>query len=327
MSRLFHFHTPEHPITPWDFLQKSLDGTSVSDFRCTLKDWEMLLKGEDESTGRRYHQGVASTEYKDLQGENVVPRGLIIQYFKEHGYYNDDHQQGHEFIVGEPTQAEIKKVKDRSGKLVLGLWNEGYLWAKGTQPAADHVWNLSVAKKASGSRSPMSYSIEGKVLQRQGGKILKAWVKAIAITASPINTMTWMELVEEMGKSLVSAEEMDFIGKSISLDNFSDEPMIEEPPLEGKALSVASAGSFTPKGTPTLVPESLEGTQILTFDKLARSEPEVQELNNTIAKSQRYSGIEGDLRFSYDQFCRLGYSPKDAWRYARVVVARHCFAS
>lgn len=333
MPGLFAEHLPESPITPWGFLQKSMPDTEVKDFRCSLADWKMMLaKAEpgqdDEVTGRRWHQGVTSTPYKDLQGEEVIAKGLNIRYFKDHGYFNDDHQQGNEFIVGEPTVAEIKKVKDRSGKSIWGMWTRGFIWAKGIHPRADHVVNLARAKEASGSRSPMSYSIEGKVLQRAAGKILKAWVKAVAITASPINTMTWMELVEEVKKGFVSVEEMTQIAKSISLDNFGDDSeFIEEPPLEGKALTVASAGSFTGKNTPTLVPESLEGTKILTFQKANSQDFEVQQLNNCVAKSKRASGLEGSLRFSYDQFIERGYPPQDAWRYARVVVARSCFAS
>ena len=100
VSGLF-MQVPEEVVTPWGFLCKAMPGTEIHDFRCDLSDWLMMLKAEESEQdvqGRRWHEGAASTPYKDLQGEEVIATGLNIKYFRDHGYFNDDHQQGNEFF-------------------------------------------------------------------------------------------------------------------------------------------------------------------------------------------------------------------------------------
>lgn len=139
--------------------------------------------------------GVASTEDTDLQDEIVFQRGIDFSYFLSHGYYNNDHKPGFENKVGQPLEAKITPE---------GLWTRGYLWEPGVHKVADAIWELANALIASGSDRKLGYSIQGKVVRRDGKRILKCWVQDIAITAAPINTHTWIDVVKSI--SAVPAE-------------------------------------------------------------------------------------------------------------------------
>lgn len=224
MSRI----VPAH-ITPWELLHKSLPDSVLDEFEFGMP---LFLKGKDDVSGRRIIQGVASTPDKDLQDEYVIQKGLDLRYFLKHGFYNDDHKPGFENKVGQPTLAVIKKVKDKNGKNVLGLWNKGYLWVKGSHEGADHIWELGQALEASGSDRQLGFSIQGKVLTREGSRIIKAWVQDIAITPSPVNTATWMELVHDIGKGLnVATRDVEDIQKGLSSINWENVEIVGEPEM------------------------------------------------------------------------------------------------
>lgn len=218
-------------ITPWEMLHKALPDSSLADFELGMP---LMTKGKDDVSGRRFVQGVASTPDKDLQNEYVIQKGLDLRYFLKHGYYNDDHKPGFENKVGQPTEAEIKRVTDSHGKSLLGLWTRGYLWVKGFHDGADHIWSLAKALEASGSDRQLGFSIQGKVLTREGSRILKAWIQDIAITPSPVNTATWMELVNDMDKSLwASAKDVEDVKKGLSGLSWDNIPLVGEPEQHG----------------------------------------------------------------------------------------------
>jgi hypothetical protein len=51
------------------------------------------------------------------------------------------------------------------------------------------VWELAKAMKKSGAPRSLGFSIEGKVLERDGGnRIVRAKVRNVAITNAPVNT-------------------------------------------------------------------------------------------------------------------------------------------
>ncbi len=149
--------------------------------------------GESKDPTKRWVQGIASTEDQDLQDETVFQRGIDFSYFLEHGYYNNDHKPGFENKVGQPIEAKITPQ---------GLWTRGFLFQN--HKVADAIWELAHALMASGAARRLGFSIQGKVLRRAGKRILKCWVQDIAITAAPINTHTWLDVVKSL--SAVPAE-------------------------------------------------------------------------------------------------------------------------
>ena len=176
------------------------------------------IKSGVDKDGKRWIQGIASTDNLDLQGEKVTQKGLDYDYFLKNGYINDDHKDGPEHKVGEPTEAKVTKD---------GFWIKGFLY-KGKE-RADHWWNDLTSLDQSGSKRKVGFSIQGKVQRRNGRTIDKCWIQDVAITAAPVNTNTWAEIV-----------------KSLNADTWTEESEEEE-----KALGTANGAA--------MVPESLEG--------------------------------------------------------------------
>lgn len=161
-----------------------------------------IMKGEDASDERRIIRGYASTEHEDRQGEEMVQKGLDISDFMNHGYFNYDHDNS--VILGYPHKT--CRVDNN------GLWVEGELF-KGVREA-DRMWELAVALKKSNAPRRVGFSVEGKVLERDGNRILKAKIYNVAITTNPVNTnCSWEAVVksftglEKLGKSLEAGYE------------------------------------------------------------------------------------------------------------------------
>lgn len=126
--------------------------------------------------------GWCSTENLDRQDEVVVARGLDFSEFVAFGYFNDNHRQDTSSVLGYPRVARL--IKSR-------WWTEGNLLVG--YPPADRVWDLAKALRKSRAPRNLGFSIEGKVLQRDGGnRIVRAKVRNVAITNAPVNTdCTW----------------------------------------------------------------------------------------------------------------------------------------
>lgn len=143
-----------------------------------------LVKSGD-SAPRRIIRGYASTPSEDRQGESMVQKGLDITNFVNHGWLNYDHDNS--IILGYPT--ENTKVDDK------GLWVEGELLPG--VPMADNLWELAVAIKKSNAPRRLGFSIEGKVMERDGNRITKAKIYNCALTPNPVNTdATWEAVVK-----------------------------------------------------------------------------------------------------------------------------------
>jgi phage head maturation protease len=161
---------------------------------------DMDIEKSEESSSARLIRGYASTEDEDRQGEHMVQKGLDISDFINHGYFNYDHDNS--IILGYPHNT--CKVDNN------GFWVEGEL-LKGI-PQADRIWELAIALKKSNAPRKVGFSVEGKVIQRDGSKILKAKIYNVAITTNPVNTSCSWEAVV---KSFSGAEHIPTINKAL----------------------------------------------------------------------------------------------------------------
>ena len=187
---------------------------------------QSILKADDGKVkdGKRWIQGVASTNARDLQGEVVIQDGIDFGYFLKNGYFNDDHKDGPEHKIGEPTKCKVTKD---------GLFVKGFLYQK--QEKAGQYWDLIQAQESEAdSQRKVGFSIQGKVVRRKGNVIERCWIQDIAITTAPINAKTWLDVVKSLSDS-------DW-NKSQSSEDEDDDAE--------KALTAAGSAS-------TLVPESL----------------------------------------------------------------------
>ena len=131
--------------------------------------------------------GYASTPDEDRQGDEILQKGLDIQDFVNFGYFNYDHDNSK--ILGYPDKEKCRV--DGTGFYVEGLLLPGVELAKS-------LWETAIALKKSGAPRHLGFSVEGKILKRNAlGKIIKAKVYNVAITANPVNPKaTWDALVK-----------------------------------------------------------------------------------------------------------------------------------
>lgn len=141
------------------------------------------IRKSEDADERRFIQGYASTETKDRQDETLIQKGLDITEFIDYGWFNYDHDST--IILGYPlpTCCVDDKGFRVEGELLKGI------------TAADRMWELAVALKKSNSSRKIGFSVEGKVLERDGNRIIKAKIYNVAITPNPVNTTCSWEAV------------------------------------------------------------------------------------------------------------------------------------
>lgn len=175
-------------------------GTAHNDIIHGWMPFEVFEKADAPKGKRRRIRGIISTQHVDLQGETVLQDGLdLTPIAAGQAWFNDNHNRatGHE--LGIPEKTWRVSVRDASGAIVPATAVEGYLL---DTPEAERVWNNAQALQGTG-RS-YGFSVEGRVLSRDplDPKIVRrAEVRQIAITRSPVNPNTKLEV---LAKSLTA---------------------------------------------------------------------------------------------------------------------------
>lgn len=150
-----------------------------------------IEKTDEESKGKLWFCGIASTEDMDLQKETMLADGLDFSYFIEHGWFNDEHSDSASDGLGKPS---VINVIEEDGEKKIYI--EGYLY---DTPSNRKLYDLMIAVEAAGD-STVGFSIFGFAQKRQGkdGKIVaKAWIKNIAITLNPVNPKTYIRAMKK----------------------------------------------------------------------------------------------------------------------------------
>lgn len=129
--------------------------------------------------------GYGSTSMEDRQGDEIIQKGIDFEDFVNYGWFNHDHDNTK--ILGYPDKNKCKI--DSKGFYVEGVLLKGVELAR-------TIWETALALKKSGAPRKLGFSVEGKILKRnQLGKIIKAKIYNVAITANPVNpSCTWEAL-------------------------------------------------------------------------------------------------------------------------------------
>lgn len=194
---------------------------------------EVFMKADGEGKERRIG-GICTTDLIDRQDEVVLQEGLDFSPFLKSGWFNDNHDESTDSILGYPTKAELRTLPNG----VRGWYVEGYL-LKGSEKA-ERIWDLANALQKTDRR--LGFSVEGKILERDENSpniVKKAIVTEVAITKCPVNTGTSLTV---LAKSLST-------GHAVSMPS-------NPSPGDGAALRV----------------ESLEGTPKKRKKKMKKSE-------------------------------------------------------
>ena len=150
---------------------------------------DTFAKGETNEEGAVKIGGICSTQDMDFEGEKIDQDGLDWTYFLKHGWFNYEHKQGADAVLGHPTS--IQMSDDSKNTRV-----EGVLYT--SKPLAREIYETAVAiQKAGGGRS-LGFSVEGQVIERDTKDpkhVKKARVLNVAITNAPVNPHTSLELL------------------------------------------------------------------------------------------------------------------------------------
>lgn len=194
-----------------------------------------IQKGSD---GKRWVQGIASTEDKDLQGEVVKQDGLDLSYYLTRGFLNWDHGKDASAKIGIPVEAKVTKN---------GLFTRGYLLD--TRQGQD-VYDLAVALEKAGNERRLGFSVEGRVLERDRDNpriITKAWIRDIAVTAAPINPKTYCDIAKSIISNVAGPESwISAANEEEAIKAFDERNKKEEIDEPTKQLEVMAASTKTP---------------------------------------------------------------------------------
>lgn len=155
---------------------------------------ELIQKGMSPDSTKGPIAGVVSTSSADIEGDKVIQGGLLWDYFLQHGWFDDNHDGS---ILGYPTSVTPGSEDTQV---------EGYLLLQ--HPRAAQLYTTAQLLKEAKSPRRLGFSVQGKVVERDpqdSTRITKAIVFRVAITEHPVNTETWLEPLEQISKSLITA--------------------------------------------------------------------------------------------------------------------------
>lgn len=160
-------------------------------FHCFIPvNFEKGTKGSKEE-GLVKVSGVISTADEDQQGEFLDPKGFDLTKFIKTGHINWNHslRDSPEGYIGHPVSAKVIDGKS--------VYMEGVLYTE-LQKTQDILKLDSVLTKYGNGRK-LGYSIEGKATERDPlnpKRILKAVITGVAITPTPVNQNTCLEIIK-----------------------------------------------------------------------------------------------------------------------------------
>ena len=160
---------------------------------------DVVEKGDADSTRRGRIEGIASSEAMDADKEVVLQKGLDWSWFMSKGFVSLEHPLGVQNIVGEPVS--VKSVTLNGGIEATKITCDLLL----DDPIAKSIYDKAKILKKADSDRRLGFSIEGRVLDRDGSTINKAEVVSVAISAVPKNPLTWFEpiMASMMWRSLM----------------------------------------------------------------------------------------------------------------------------
>ena len=216
---------------------------------------ETFMKAGPDGKERRIG-GICTTDEMDRQMETLLAEGMDFEPFLRSGWFNDNHSQDTDGVLGYPEKAELRTLPDGH----KGWYVEGHLLKTAR---ANGIWDLAQELQKTDRR--LGFSVEGKILKRDPDdprKILKAAVTEVAITKCPVNTGTALTVLAKslsaggsVGDPGVSAGE-GFPLRTESLEGGG--PSDPEKKKRKRKLTKAQAKAYLKHLNPALTDEGAE---------------------------------------------------------------------
>lgn len=193
--------------------------------------------------------GLASCEDPDLQGEELIQKGMDLSPCIDSGVINWDHMTTPDCcFIGWPTTLDVVRIENhprlnKSGLHGWGLYAEGRL-LKG-HPMAQWVWSLIKAIEANAAPRKIAYSVQGRVYERDGGRLTKSELRHLALTHQPVQQKSFVEVL----KSVAAMQHRGLLSKT--LDTAGATPLMLEnldPKMTSVLWGVCERGCFNSQG-------------------------------------------------------------------------------
>lgn len=151
-----------------------------------------VIKGDNENEPAKTKiGGIISTDTVDQQGDMLLQEGMDFSYFIDKGWFNYEHKQGTEYILGAPTKVEPIMIDGKQATRV-----EGYLL--NDRPRAREIIDTAKAIKRANLPRTIGFSVEGQVLARDKKNpklITRSRILNVAITSAPVNPDAKLEVL------------------------------------------------------------------------------------------------------------------------------------
>ena len=135
--------------------------------------------------------GIVSTEGRDQQGDHVVQGGIDWEYALSKGWFNYEHKQGPDAVLGHPDTIEQTEYNGEPATRI-----EGVLYLH--KPLAREIYQTAIALDKAQSDRRLGFSVEGQVLMRDKDRITKSKVLNVAITAHPVNAEARFDVLKSL---------------------------------------------------------------------------------------------------------------------------------
>lgn len=162
----------------------------------SIKDHKLKSKVPDDMLDWVVY-GIASTEDHDIQGEVLLQKGIDFRPLLAGGFVNWDHSHNPEDQVGAPLHLEVIEGP--------ALYIEAVLFptVKRAQAIKDFVHGMREIEEKGGPVRRLAWSVEGDKVLLNGDIVEKCIVDQMALTAMPVNTFTWADMVKSLRKSMI----------------------------------------------------------------------------------------------------------------------------
>jgi len=246
-----------------------------------------LIKGED-TDDEWVMGGIASTDYKDTDGETLLPNGADLEYFIRHGEVNFNHlSKGLDYIVGYPKTAFLNS--NGHIEVTFGLFKEKKL----SEKIYEHALSLELVDTA----TTLGLSIEA-IVPKDGRneddptKVEKWVMTGVAIVPSPKNKETFCRIIKGHGSQDVEFDEKSEKEFNKMVDTAIKDEVVEKAELIEEIIIINNNESEENKVSTSEIYELINNKNNMNLKEIIASVSSKKELTPQDVESLK-KGIEG----------------------------------